>query len=416
MAIQFTDFSRAPLLDSPAKTIFEDALKGYQMSQEPAKMQQEASARELANQFRKLEVEHKPKEYELGDKQKSLANALQSKALEHYEEKFGLEKQLKQAQIQKALQTNLGGNVKANGELANYIVSHPEATHEEIRKAYDEIHGRKAEHENTIINRSKDVVAGNSFDKLPINDKKQAVALMKGMGVDPIQATSWLRSGKSPSQYAEENNIDISNVTPEYALGEQNIKEAQRASAYMDEIDTLDKHINEGLGQYQNKIMGYSLEQIADAAEGNNPDKQGRALAARALLPELSALRLKIAGGNIGIEALRELEHKSLGKLNIIEGLVDSPTFNSTQKYIRQWIEEAGRTRINSLNKFSMLKSRLQKGSETEPHRKSAPEIIDTVNGITTIRNGNKTLKIPEKLVDKYMEENMPVQFGGQYG
>jgi ribosomal protein L23 len=367
MAIPFTDFSSKPLLDSPVKNIFEDVLKGYKIQQEPGKMKQESSARELANQLKQLEVEHKPKEYALGDQQKSLANALQSKALEHYEEKFGLERDLKKAQIQKALQTKVGGTPKANGELANYIISHPDASQEDIRKAYEEIHGKKMEHEDTIINRSKDVVAGNSFDKLPTNDKKQSVALMKGMGVDPVEAVSYLRQkGNSPSTYAQEKGIDINGVQPDYALGEQNVKDAQRASAYMDEIDTLDKHINEGLGKYQNKIMGYSLEQIADAAEGKNPDQQGRALAARALLPELNALRLKIAGGNIGIEALRELEHKSLGQLNILESLVDTPTYNAAQKYMREWIEEAGRTRINSLNKFSMLKTGQQKSAESE--------------------------------------------------
>lgn len=366
MAIQFTDFSRAPLLESPWKNALEDVLKGYQISQEPAKMKQEASARELANKLKSLEVEHKPKEYALNDQQKALSNALHSKALEHYEEKYNLDKQYKEAQIKNLLQKKLGGNVKANGELANFMVANPDATPEEIKKAYEEIHGKKMEHETTIINRSKDVIAGNSFDKLPTNDKKQTVALFKGMNVDPVEAVSLARKGVSPSQYAKENNIDISKVVPDYALGEQNVKDAQRASAYMDEIDTLDKHINEGLGKYQNKIMGYSLEQIADAAEGKNPDEQGRALAARALLPELNALRLKIAGGNIGIEALKELEHKSLGQLNILESLVDTPTYNAAQNYMRKWIEEAGRTRINSLNKFSMLKSKLQKGAEAE--------------------------------------------------
>lgn len=366
MAIQFTDFSRAPLLESPWKNALEDVLKGYQISQEPAKMKQESSARELANQLRNLEVQHKPKEYALSDEQKSLANALQSKALEHYEEKFALERDLKKAQIQKALQTKVGGSPKANGELANFMVSHPDATPDEIRQAYDEIHGRKAEHEETIINRSKDVVAGNSFDKLPTNDKKQAVALMKGMGVDPVQAISYLRKGKTPSDYAKENNIDVTSVVPDYAAGEQNVKMAQQASAYMDEIDTLDKHINEGLGKYQNKILGYSLEQIADAAEGSNPDQQARALAARALLPELNSLRLKIAGGNIGIEALRELEQKSLGKLNVLESLVDSKTYIKAQQYMTDWIKEAGRVRVNSLVSNSKLKSRLQKGAEAE--------------------------------------------------
>jgi len=367
MAIQFTDFSRAPLLDSPAKNIFEDVLKGYKMEQEPGKMKQESSARELANQLKKLEVDHKPKEYALNDQGKSLANALHSKALEHYEEKYALEKQQKQAQIQNLLQKKVGGNAKANGELANFMVANPNASPDEIKAAYEEIHGKKMEHEDTIIKRSKDVVSGNSFDKLPTNDKKQSVALMKGMGVDPVEAVAYLRQqGNSPSTYAKEQGLDVTKIEPDYAAGEQNIKMAQQANAYMEEIDTLDKHINDGLGKYQNKIMGYSLDQIADAAEGSNPDKQARALAARALLPELNSLRLKIAGGNIGIEALRELEQKSLGKMNIIEGLVDSETYTKAQKYMTDWIKEAGQVRVKSLVNNSMLKSRLQKGADKE--------------------------------------------------
>jgi len=118
MAIQFTDFSNKPLLESPWKNMLEDVLKGYQISQEPGKMKQEASARELANQLKTLEVEHKPKEYALGDQQKSLANALQSKALEHYEEKFNMARQLNQARIDK-LNKAPTSVIKPNGKVAN---------------------------------------------------------------------------------------------------------------------------------------------------------------------------------------------------------------------------------------------------------------------------------------------------------
>lgn len=367
MATQFTDFSRAPLLESPWKNIFEDVLQGYKISQEPTKMKQESSARELANQLKKLDVEHKPKEYALSDQGKSLANALHSKALEHYEEKYALDKEYKRAQIDKI---NRGSTnvIKPNGKVANIAWVKQQLEDPNIDPVYaaqlQEALSDAEKHEKTIIDRSLDVVAGNSFDKLPTNDKKQSVALMKGMGVDPVEAVAYLRQkGNSPSTYAEQNKIDITNVEPDYAAGEQNIKLAQQANAYMDEIDTLDKHINDGLGKYQNKIMGYSLAQIADAAEGSNPDQQARALAARALLPELNSLRLKIAGGNIGIEALRELEHKSLGKLNVLESLVDSETYTKAQNYMTKWIKEAGQVRVKSLVNNSMLKKRLNQGA-----------------------------------------------------
>jgi hypothetical protein len=119
MAIQFTDFSSKPLLDSPAKTIFEDVLKGYKMGQEPAKMKQESTQRELANQMKKLEVEHKPKEFELDDKGKAYANALKAKAMEHYDEKYNLDKQYKQAQINKLNNKSPTSVVKPNGKVAN---------------------------------------------------------------------------------------------------------------------------------------------------------------------------------------------------------------------------------------------------------------------------------------------------------
>lgn len=146
MAINFTDFSRAPLLDSPAATIFEDVLKGYKMSQEPAKMKQEASARELANQMKDLELKHKPKQFELDDRGKSLANALHSKALEHYDEKFALYRDLKKAQIQKALRAPNGSQAKFNGIVANYVASHPKATEQEIQEFADKALKAQLEH------------------------------------------------------------------------------------------------------------------------------------------------------------------------------------------------------------------------------------------------------------------------------
>lgn len=363
MAIQFTDFSSKPILESPFKNMLEDVLKGYKMGAEPAKMKQESSARELANKLKGLEVEHKPKEYELNDQGKSLANSLKSKALEHYDEKFGLEKQLKQAQIQKALQKNVGGSPKANGELANFMVSHPGASEDEIRKAYEEIHGSKLAHEQAVTNRSVDMTSGSSFDKLPTNDKKREIGLMTAMGVDPVEAASMLRKGTSASEYAKQQGIDISEVTPKYALGEQNIKDVQRTAAYFDELGSLEKNISAGMSEYPNRLKGYSLDQIADQLAGDKPEKVGRALASAALQPELAALRLKVQGGNIGIEAIRELTDKSLGNLKTVESLVDKPTYLAMQKYINQWLREAGQIRIKSLEGYGKLKGALNKGN-----------------------------------------------------
>lgn len=358
MAINFTDFSKAPLLDSPTKNIFENVLKGYQMEREPTKIKQEESARELANKLKDLEVEHKPKEYALSDQGKSLQNALHSKALEHYDEKFGLERDLKKAQIQKALQTKVGGSVKANGELANYIVSHPDANQEDIRTAYDEIHNAKLQHELAVTNRSNDITSGTGFDRLPVDEKKRAVGLTTAMGLDPVEGTKLLRSGKTLQDIAKEQGQNLEDLTPVYPLGTENVKQLQKRTGYVAELKNLEQKVAEPLSRYPSKVRGYSLEQIADSLENGNPDEMGKVLAARALSPEIAALRLKVAGGNIGIEAINALTDKSLQDMNIIEGLVDTPTYLATQKYITQWLEEAANSFQKNQEQYGRLKSK----------------------------------------------------------
>ena len=369
MAINFTDFSKAPLQDAPYKNIFENVLKGYQISKEPAKMREEQSARELANQLKKLEAEHKPKEYALSDQGKSLANALQSKALEHYEEKFKLDKDYKTAQIQKALQTKVGGSPRANGELANFMHSHPEASQEDIRKAYEEIHGSKLEHEKAVTERSKDITSGTGFDRLPVDEKKRAVGLTTAMGIDPVEGTQLLRSGKTLEQIAQQKGQDLSELVPVYPLGTENVKQLQRRSGYVAELKNLEQKVAEPLSRYPAKIRGYSLKQIADSLDKTNPEEMAKVLAARALSPEIAALRLKVAGGNIGIEAINALTEKSLQDSKIIESLVDTPTYLATQKYITEWLEEAAESFKKTQEEYGRLKG-TQATSANAPRRK----------------------------------------------
>lgn len=90
MPIPIIDYSKAPLLDSAAKNIFEDVLKGYQISQEPAKMREEQAKRIFENKLKDLEVQHKPKEYQLQDREKSLANKLKELAVMHKPREYEL--------------------------------------------------------------------------------------------------------------------------------------------------------------------------------------------------------------------------------------------------------------------------------------------------------------------------------------
>lgn len=367
MAVNLTDFSRAPIQDSPLSTLFEDALKGYKMGREPANMAASEKKNALANQLSQLEVEHKPKEYELNDQQKKLANALQDLALKHKPKEYSLADSLKQSQIDK--NNRPGGSTaaaKPSGELANFIVAHPDATQDQIRAVADELYKLHTKHTETISNRSADMVSGAAYDKQPVNEKKRAVGLTTAMGIDPIEGVRLLRSGKSLDDIAKDKGVKLADLTPMYPMGEENIKQLQKRAGYVSEIKNLEQKLVEPLAKYQNKIGGFSLEQTADALEGKDPDEQGKVLAARALQPELVALRLKVAGGNIGIEAIKELQSKSLGNLKIIEGLVDTKAYTAMQKYMTKWLEEAANQYSNTMEDYGRLKTPQQKSAERE--------------------------------------------------
>jgi hypothetical protein len=121
MAINYPNFLNAPSAESPWKNAFENVLKGYQMEQEPQKMADE-------------------------QKKTELANALQSKALEHYEEKFKLDKDYKNAQIDNLQRGGGKGAPKLTGDIGNYKLTHPDATDDDIRKFADRYLESKINH------------------------------------------------------------------------------------------------------------------------------------------------------------------------------------------------------------------------------------------------------------------------------
>lgn len=88
MAVQFTDFSRAPLIDSPWNNIFQKVMQGYQMGRMPAQLRQEEQAKNLANQMSQLRLEQAPQEFGSMQQQRDLANQLASLKLQQAPQEF----------------------------------------------------------------------------------------------------------------------------------------------------------------------------------------------------------------------------------------------------------------------------------------------------------------------------------------
>lgn len=372
MALQTFNWANLPVQESPLTNLWENAFKGYQMGRAPAKMDEEQSQRQQALALQKLELEHKPKEFELSDQQKTLANAIQSEALKNLPEKTRLEMARIQSQINKnnRAETGLGNAPKASGDIANELViqgleerfgkDDPRILNlRNIQKAKEEANKAKASNQEKYAN-------SLSFRLLPPDEKKRAVAMTSGMGMDPTEGEAALVSGKTLSEIAKEKGIKLDKVIPIYPAAGENIKQMQRRAAFVNELSNLEEKTTEGMAKYQNKFYGYSLDQIADSIKNDDPDTQGKVLASRALQPEIAALRLKVAGGNIGIEAIREMTEKSLGELKVLESTISPEAYKAMQKYMNKWLMDASKEADRTITEYSMLKTNEQKSAESE--------------------------------------------------
>lgn len=411
MAINFTDFSRAPILDSPSKNLFENILKGYQISQEPAKMQQESSARELANKLREMEVEHKPKEYELSDKQKEFANSLSSKANEHYEEKFDLYKRAKEAEINKA-------NRPAT-------LNDPLAKAWQLKNSLDPQSPTYKEDLNTVNNRISKL--SNSNNGIQVSTSPEG-GVEVSVGGQPQGQTGTI-SGfpalpKGQTYVLDEKGKPMAVARP-YSEAEKKEHSGREAFNIWQKFITESQAPYSGRGatkQFENDVRNYST----------NPEAKTRIdnlLASDKLLFSTTVKEEATLGGANTNQAYNRITH-SLENSEIFPLLRKIATYQLPQGYSEASSQifndmvnkgtEAGQN-IPAFKVYPISNKKSKKDeSKTVTEKinegqKSNPEIISTENGLVTIKHLGRTFKIPEKLVDKFMLENSKAEFGGKY-
>lgn len=383
MAIQFTDFSRAPVQESPIKNLLENAFKGYQIGRAPKKMDQEDEQRALANKLKSIEVEQKPAQLDL-------------------------ERRYKEALIKKAnTLANMGGKPSnASGDFNNFMIAHPEATSEDKQKWFDKHDKLKSDSTKSVADRRKQIMNSEFFNKQPAAYKSQQLALAAGLGMDPGDAgKAFENEGKTVSDLAKERGVDPKTIVPVYPLANENVKQTQIRSSQVAELLSFEKQLNNIQGKYSRKFLGYSPKQVVDALKNENPDEQGMILAARNLAPEVSALRAKIAtNGSIGIEALKELTDKSLGNLKIFEPLVSPEARDAMNKYTDKLITEANNAYTSKMQSNSQIQP--QAGQITPPTQLmanalnnnsssniiSAPEIPSWIKNASDFKQWKNTL------------------------
>lgn len=216
--------------------------------------------------------------------------------------------------------------------------------------------------------------SGYEFNSLPMGSKEYLLAQVAGMGIDPDQGRKMLTSGKSLDEIAVENGYDPNNMPePVYPLTKAGQTAFKNRQAANEEIKALSSKISDASKDYSRKLFGQSPKLILEALQGKNEEGQAKALAARALQPELAAIRLRMGGGNVGIEAIREMTNTSMGHLNVIDGMISPAVYEKSQKYVDKWLTEA----VDAANKkatqgFASRKGKNGSSSNSENNNDSS--------------------------------------------
>lgn len=238
--------------------------------------------------------------------------------------------------------------------------------------------------------------SGYDFRLLPQNQKNLLQGYAMAMGYMPDEALrKFTQENKTLYDLAAEKGIrpqDISNLTPIYAPTTANLTQIQRRNQALAEINKLEPTLTDAMKPYARRIAGYSPQQIMDSIKGDDPDKQAQFWAAKALAPELASLRIKALGGQVGIEAMREVQDASMMNLKGLGVQFSPEILERTNHYITQWITDAA----NSANNVGLKTlSKENQGNIEASSAKKSPKMIRV-----KLSDGS-TASMPE---DKYDE------------
>ena len=180
------------------------------------------------------------------------------------------------------------------------------------------------------------------------------------------QFTRRLAKGDSVEAMGVEKGFDpnADYPLPQYAPTQPALTRLQQMSQAAAEISSLEQRLTPAIAPFAQTVIGYSPKQISQAIKGIDPDAQAKFLAGRALMPELASMRMRLQGGQAGIESIREMSDKSLGNIKAFQALVTPEVYAATQNYMNQWLNEAVQAAQRSI--LSGGRAEGPKGQRTE--------------------------------------------------
>lgn len=313
MSIPLINFLSAPQGDynTGIADMFGNMLKTQKMLQEPAGWKRKAEKEELANQIKRAEAEHAPEYYKEQARTGGLSNF--AKMLENQvSQKYGMDQAAANLESTKA-QTERYKNPMGYGGITQ---------------------GQRM------------------LNSLPAGSKENLYAQARGWGYTDDQTAIALASGKTLEDLKESarmSGIDVDNAEPVYAPTTANITQQKNMEGAGAELDVLEQETIVPIAKYGRTFLGYSPQQMLDALTGENTEDRIKFLAARALQPEIAGARTRIAGGSNAHEALRDMQEKSLGNIEVFRPLVSPEEYEGMQKELNRILKIALKARKNAV-------------------------------------------------------------------
>lgn len=245
----------------------------------------------------------------------------------------------------------------------------------------------KIAQQQSLMNYRENLIQTRNFSSLPAAEKQRTLAIIAGAGINPTDGLKMLNAGASLENVLATEGRTVEDVVPNYPLANAAVTQLQQREGFAEEIKTLENRLSEAVPEGR-LIGGYSIPDTLKALRNKDPDQVGKTLAWRAMQPELAALRLKAMGGNVGIEAIREMKEAALGDLKIVESFISKEAKQAMNKHISQWVDEAA----GIYNKTLTKGSRLGKSANAARDAKVAADVAEIIKnnpGMVGTSSGN---------------------------
>lgn len=223
----------------------------------------------------------------------------------------------------------------------------------------------EAKHTESTIEKNTNYNKSKNYASLSPTAKKDIDAIFRGAGIPIYEGVKMLSDGASLEDIGELYGVDVSSVKPIYSITTPNLTQIQSRKGNEAEVKAISKEINPYIEMVAKRYGPYSPKLIKEMVGIGTLSKSeiGKILGANALQTEINASRLKLAGVNPTVYALKLFDTKINPELKTLDMLNDPEIKRSTLNFINDVLEKGVNAYTNEIESYTQPKEMRKKKS-----------------------------------------------------